>query len=76
MFDLLNENANSKAATAPIKNQLSRGAVRRAEIRKSLAAEAAQKAGGKRKKPEEIFELFNGGEFKSKVGWMTAWLSR
>ena len=77
MFDLLNEDEtlaqakskkrrNSTAATAPIKNQLSRGAARRAEIKKHLAAEAARQAGEKRKKPEEVFELFNGGEWKSK----------
>jgi peptidoglycan hydrolase-like protein with peptidoglycan-binding domain len=80
IFDLLNENEalpkeklkkprNSTAATAPIKNQLSRGAARRAEIRKYLAAEAARQAGEIRKKPEEVFELFNGGELKSKSPW-------
>jgi hypothetical protein len=64
MFDLLNENEappkakskkrrNSKAATAPIKNQPSRGEARRA-------------AEEKRKKPDEVFELFNGDELKSK----------
>ena len=77
MFDLLNEDEalaqakskkrrNSTAATAPIKNQLSREAARRREIRKYLAAEAARQAGEKRKKPEEVFELFNGGELKTK----------
>jgi hypothetical protein len=77
MFDLLNEDEalaqakskkrrNSTAATAPIKNQLSREAARRTEIRKYLAAEAARQAGEKRKKPEEVFELFNGGELKTK----------
>ena len=76
MFDLLDENEafpkarskkrrNSKAATAPTKNQLSREAARRVEIKKRLAAEAARRAGEKRKKPEEVFELFNGDELKS-----------
>ena len=77
MFDLLNENGalpkvkskkrrNSTAATAPIKNQPSRGAARRAEIRKYLAVEATRQAGEITKKPEEVFELFNGGEWNSK----------
>jgi hypothetical protein len=77
MFDLFSEDEtlaqakskkrrNSTAATAPIKNQFSRGAARRAEIKKHLAAEAARRAGEKRKKPEDVFELFNGGEWKSK----------
>src|SRR5262245_36661012 len=61
IFDLLNGNAtlaqaeskklpNSTETTAPVKNQLSRGAVLRAEIKKQLAEEAARRAGEKRKK--------------------------
>src|SRR5688500_16769755 len=64
IFGLFNENETvaevksqtrptSKAATAPIKN-FSRGAARRAEIKKRLAA-AARRAAGKRNKPEGIF---------------------
>jgi len=77
IFDLFNENetgadvkskkrTNSKAATAPIKN-FSRGAARRAEIKKRLAAEAARRAEEKRKKQEGIFDLFDEGETIAEV---------
>ena len=71
MRPVLNQNRrNGGIARQPeSENQLSGGAARRAEIKKHLAAEAARQAAEKRKKPEEVFELFNDGELKSK-SWL------
>jgi peptidoglycan hydrolase-like protein with peptidoglycan-binding domain len=74
MFDLLNENETlpktrlkKRRNSDSSKNQLPRGAARRAEIRKLLTGEAARRLGTKRKEPVQVFDLLKDRETDSEL---------